>query len=180
LLLTLMTFFAVVLAVFGVYSILSDLYLRDRSRLSRRVDSEFRQRQREKIQKTTLFKTLGQLTAEDEGKESLRDRFATLVEQSGLNLTPQRLLAILALAGTGCGLVVGLYCGSMPLGLAAAVLAVVCGFFYVLKRRSARLAKFMSQLPDAFDLMARIIRAGQTTAQAVQGVAEEFDQPVAG
>src|SRR5262249_57164429 len=35
-------------------------------------------------------------------------------------------------------------------------------------------------LPDAFDLMARVIRAGQTMSQAIQSVADEFDQPLAG
>src|SRR5262249_37270971 len=43
----------------------------------------------------------------------------------------------------------------------------------------ARMGKMLRQLPDAFDLMARVIRAGQTTAQAVQAVADEFDQPLA-
>jgi tight adherence protein B len=38
----------------------------------------------------------------------------------------------------------------------------------------------MRQLPDAFDLMARVVRAGQTMSQALQAVADEFDQPLAG
>ena len=37
----------------------------------------------------------------------------------------------------------------------------------------------MSQLPDAFDLMARVIRAGQTTSQAMLAVADEFPEPIA-
>jgi tight adherence protein B len=37
----------------------------------------------------------------------------------------------------------------------------------------------MDQLPEAFDLMARIIRAGQTMAQSIQAVADEFDAPLA-
>src|SRR5262249_6690744 len=36
------------------------------------------------------------------------------------------------------------------------------------------------QLPDAFDLMARMIRAGQTMSQALHAVGNEFDQPIAG
>ena len=35
------------------------------------------------------------------------------------------------------------------------------------------------QVPDAFDLMARVMRAGQSIAQALLAVAEEFDQPIA-
>ena len=60
LLLMLLTFGAVVTAIEGVYSIVSDLYLRDRSKVSRRVDDEFRKRQRERAQKSLVFKDLGQ------------------------------------------------------------------------------------------------------------------------
>jgi tight adherence protein B len=37
----------------------------------------------------------------------------------------------------------------------------------------------MAQLPHAFDLMARVIRTGQTISQGLQAVADEFDPPVA-
>jgi len=70
--------------------------------------------------------------------------------------------------------------------LGASVLAVVAvglvaaggPFLYVWLKRRARLQKMMTQLPDAFDLMGRVIRAGQTMAQALQGVADEFDAPI--
>ena len=180
LLLVLLTFSAAVLAVFGIYSILSDLYLRDRSRLSRRVDEEFRKGQRERIQKSALFRILDQPAIESEHRWGLRERFAAVVEQSGLSLTPQRLLLLMGLAGASCAILVAAACQSLLPGLAAAPIGAVCPLIYVLNRRKARLARLMSQLPDAFDLMARIIRAGQTTSQALQGVAEEFDQPIAG
>jgi tight adherence protein B len=35
-----------------------------------------------------------------------------------------------------------------------------------------------SQLPDAFDLMSRVLRAGQTMSQAMASVSEEFKAPV--
>ena len=54
-----------------------------------------------------------------------------------------------------------------------------CRCVYVQLKRKARLEKLLSQLPDAFDLMARVIRAGQTMSQALQAVADEFDQPIA-
>jgi tight adherence protein B len=51
---------------------------------------------------------------------------------------------------------------------------------YVRVKQKARLDKLQAQLPDAFDLMARVIRAGQTMSQALQAVADEFEQPIAG
>jgi len=59
-----LTFLAVVLATLAVYSILIDLFLRDRTRFNKRVDDEFHKRQREHIQTSALFKDLATLQAE--------------------------------------------------------------------------------------------------------------------
>ena len=39
------------------------------------------------------------------------------------------------------------------------------------------MARLQEQLPDCFDLMARVIQSGQTIAQALSSVADEFDAP---
>src|SRR5208337_4827728 len=62
--LTFLTFAAVVTACAGLYSIVSDVYLRDRSRVSRRVDEEFRKRARARAQKSLLFKDNRALAAD--------------------------------------------------------------------------------------------------------------------
>jgi tight adherence protein B len=179
----LLTFLAVVLAVAGIYSILSDLYLRDRSRVSKRVDEEFRKRQRERARKSALFKDRSasgaDLLGAEEEKPSLRQRFEMMIEQSGLEIRPRRLLLIMAGVGMGLGLLVALIQRSPLTGAAAALTGAALPLFYVHLKRKARLAKMMSQLPDAFDLMARVIRAGQTMSQAIQAVADEFDAPIA-
>ncbi len=181
LLLTLVTFLAVVLAVMGVYSILSDLFLRDRSRFSRRVDEEFRKRLRDQAQKSALFKNLDALSAEevkgDDDQPSLQQKFQAMVEQSGLNLTPQRLLTIMAIVGCAVAALALLLRGPLTAAVAGAVgAALPC--LYVRRRRRRRLEKLLGQLPDTFDLMSRIIRSGQTVPQAMQAVADEFDAPV--
>src|SRR5262249_55518961 len=51
---------------------------------------------------------------------------------------------------------------------------------YAQQKRNARLERLLGQLPDAFDLMGRVVRSGQTMAQALQAVADEFPQPIAG
>jgi tight adherence protein B len=50
----------------------------------------------------------------------------------------------------------------------------------VQKRRKGRIEKLLSQLPETFDLMSRVVRAGQTLSQALQAVSDEFPQPIAG
>jgi tight adherence protein B len=178
-----MTFGAVVTAIGGAYSILSDLYFRDRSRVYQRVDEEFRSRQRERAKKSLMVKDLRQILAEsdlDDETPSLRQRFDAMVEQSGLELTPERLQVIIAVSGLVSGALLGLIRQSISIGILAALIGAAAPLFYVQFKRKARTEKLRVQLPDAFDLMGRVIRAGQTMSQALQAVADEFPLPIAG
>jgi tight adherence protein B len=174
---------AAVMAVWGAYSIISDLFLRDRTRVSARVDAEFRNRQRERAQRSMLFKDLGQVnieSAEDFAKaDSWRERLDLVIEQSGLEITQRRLLMIMAGVGGFASvfvlllplnplivLLVGPAAGLLPLG-------------YVLFKRKQRMSRLLAQLADAFDLMSRCIRAGQTMSQSLQAVVDGFDAPIA-
>jgi tight adherence protein B len=181
-LLMLLSFLAVALAIGGVYSILSDVFLRDKSRVSKRMDEELRKRNRERARKSTLFKNLSAALPEDtaEGvvRESLRQRFEAMIEQSGLEITPRRLLLIMAGCGLGVGFLVVLLTKNLMYAGLGAVIATAVPYLYVSLKRKWRLAKLTSQLPDTFDLMARVIRAGQTMSQALQAVADEFDAPI--
>jgi tight adherence protein B len=182
----LLAFLAVVLTVSATYSILSDLFLRDRSRLVQRVDETFRKRQRDRARESPLFKNLGAplpgADGPDEVRLTLRQWFEMILEQSGLVLTLQRLWLYMAVAGVVVSAMVSLF---RPEPFLVVVAGAAAGgaslpLLYVLVKRKARLTKLMSQLPDGFDLMARVIRAGQTLTQALQAVADEFDPPLAG
>jgi tight adherence protein B len=183
-LILLMTFMAGVLVIWAAYSLLTDLYLRDRSRVSKRIDDEFRKRLREKARQSKLFKDYSELAkeaaAQDEGTPTWAGRFQGMVEQSGLNLTPRQLLFWMAGVGLLMGILAGLVFQSFLVGGIVAIIGCVLPFFYVRYRQTSRLSKLLSQLPDAFDLMARVIRAGQTMSQAMLAVANEFDAPIAG
>jgi tight adherence protein B len=184
-LLPLLTFGAVAAAVVGAYSIFSDLYLRDRSRMSQRIDAEFRQRQRDRARKAMLFKDLNLLATEAAGemeaRSDLRQWFTTMVEQSGEDrLTVRKVLILSAAAGLLLALPVGLWRASPIAALAAAAIGAALPVLVVHLKRKARLEKLLSQLPDAFDLMGRVVRAGQTLPQGFQAVADEFAQPIGG
>jgi tight adherence protein B len=182
--LPLLAFGAVVATISAVYSIVSDLYLRDRSRVSDRIDDEFRKQQRERARKAMLFKDLNHLVMEGPGDQeaepNLRQRLAAMIEQSGLDLTPPQLLTYSAAVGVGLGLLGGLVRQSALVAAVAAAIGAIVPLAYVQFKRKARLEKLLSQLPDAFDLMGRVVRAGQTMSQGLQAVADEFAQPVAG
>jgi tight adherence protein B len=51
-------------------------------------------------------------------------------------------------------------------------------WFYVLHRRKRRLTQFQQQMPDAMELLARALRAGQSLQAALHIVAEEMPPPI--
>jgi tight adherence protein B len=172
------------MALLGAYSLLSDMFLRDRSRVSQRIDRELRKRQREQVRKSALFKDIGTTsatgpTAGTAVTPTLRARLEAVIQQYGVSVTTQRLLTLVAVFGLVLGLIAGLAHWNLLTGLAGAVVGASLPYLYVLVKRQRRLNKMMDQLPEAFDLMARIIRAGQTMAQSIQAVADEFDAPLA-
>ena len=179
-LLTLLTFLAVVLAVGGIYSLMMDLFLRDRSRLNDRINEEFRHQQRERAKKTSLFRDLGKLREEvGAGEPDIQQQFLDLIDQSGMeNLTAPKLLGMMA----GGGFVFGVL-GFAVFNLTGFAVGLPVGVFvplgFVMFKRKQRLDKLRSQLPDVFDLMSRVLRAGQTITQAMQAVSDEFSEPIA-
>jgi tight adherence protein B len=50
---------------------------------------------------------------------------------------------------------------------------------YVHYAWKARQEKYLKQLPNAFELMARVIKAGQSVPQSLQAVADAFEDPLA-
>ncbi len=182
-LMPILTFLAVVLGIFSVYSLLSDLFLRDRRKVQERLDVEFRDKQRDKARKSLLFKEVDKLRGENADgaptpRLSSRERLQEMLDQSGLELTMTRLLSFSG-AGVIAGLVVGLWLRSLLIGSAVTVFGAVVPIMYVKFKRNSRQEAIRKQLSDAFDLMARILRAGQSMAQAMQGVASEFQSPIA-
>src|SRR5262249_10375434 len=140
----------------------------ERSRFGRRVDEEFRKHQRNRVRQSSLFKNLGELAAAakvEDDESSLRQRFDAMVEQSGVRTTPARLLTLAACLGLSLGGVAGFSRQSVVLGAIAALVGFAVPFVYVLMKYKARQRRLLAQLPDAFDLMSRVIRAGQTMSQ---------------
>ena len=63
---------------------------------------------------------------------------------------------------------------SLPLALAAAA----SPFLYLRRKKKKRMAKFMSQLPEALDLVARSLKAGHAFTTGLKLAADEFDDPL--
>ncbi len=178
-----LVFLACVFMFAGMYSVVADVYLRDRGIIKQRLNDEFRGQLREQAKKSPVFKDLAKLAAqlpnEAGAKPSIRERCQLMLDQSGLKITLGRLLLIAAVLGLLLGGAGGLIRKSALVGSILCVIGVTLPFGYVELKRRGRISKLLSQLPDAFDLIARVIQVGQTPARAMHAVAEQFDEPIA-
>ena len=172
------TFIAAVFAVVGIFSILSDLILREKSRIKDRFKDEFgadRMRQARKLELFKGVKSLGQSTG---SMPAIWKRFLTTVEQSGLRVSPARVLQISFTAAIIAAIVGTTLTGVWIVGVACGILGLIAPFAYVHAARRSRTHALCMQLPETFDLMSRAIRAGQTMSGAMQLAATQLKPPI--
>jgi tight adherence protein B len=167
-------------AALCVFSVVTDVVARDRSRMNRRVNDEFRRRQRESVKESPLLRGFQAGAAAGEAGPSGRWlRFAAWVESANAGVTPRQVLVAAAGFGGVLGAVGLVLRHNWLVGLAGLATGAALPLLYVHVRRMAYTGKLLKQLPDAFDLIARVLRAGQPIPQAMQAVADEFEAPIA-
>jgi tight adherence protein B len=100
-------------------------------------------------------------------------------QQADMNIRPSAFMTLsllLMVLGTGASVAL-----SVPIALAM-VPGLIMGFipwFIVMQKRKKRLKKFLEQMPDALELLARALRAGQSLVAGLQIISEEMPQPIA-
>jgi len=113
--------------------------------------------------------------------QSFLERFGNIslvFEQADTNLTIPRFMAISAVTvvvGVAIGITIRIHFALIP------VVGVALGFlptFWLLFRRKRRLKAFAAQLPDALEMIARSLRAGQSLAFGFNMVANEMPSPI--
>ena len=184
-----LTFVAGFLAVFAANMVLLDLIQSDqkrlRARMGARISEEQLAHQRERARESRdQYKDLDDLAAEAldaaaTGSRTLMDRFKSLVEQSGIRQTPRQLMSLMVISGVVPGVLGMVVLGNVLFSFVLALAGAAVPLLIVQFKRYRRIETLRSQLPDAFELMARILRAGQSMPQAMQAVAHEFKAPVA-
>ena len=187
------TFLAGFLGIFGINLIITDLFEQDRQEEVKRQQELHRIRQREMVRerlkadqlagKLTQSASLSKLAAaaQDELQDEQRSpmqRFSEWVEQSGTRWTTAKLIRVVTVWGLGIGLLFGLASRSILPALIAGSIAGSVPMLFITWHRRRRMAKLVSQLPDALELMSRIIRSGQTITQAMQSVSLESAAPL--
>jgi tight adherence protein B len=180
---TYIVFAAAFLAVIALYSLLRDVAEGDPRRIKKRVEEELGRGSSAASQK--LFKNLSELAPdpfadEEQQAASTVNRLHQLLEQSGLSVTPVRIFMRSLLTGLVLGGFAWLASGSPWFAVLPFTLGLLIPAGYVLFKRNQRLEQLRKQLPDAFSLMARVLRAGQTSAHAMEIVSHEFQDPLSG
>lgn len=99
--------------------------------------------------------------------------------QADLKLKPGEYVALIVIAIIGGGAVLWFFGGQ---NVISAIIGAVVGFFlpriYVNRQKNQRLQKFNDQLPDMLSLMVNGLRAGFSTAQAMEAVSREMPTPL--
>jgi tight adherence protein B len=175
-------FLAGFLIIFGVNFFIADVQRTQRSHLRERLLEEQRLLRQERARAAIRQRGLKEISASADGQPQwqppLRERIAIFFEQTGTRLGPEHIAMACAAIALSLGAVMYLLARSVTL---AAVVAVVAGsipVIWVCVVRSRRLEKLLSQLPDAFDLMSRTMRAGQTLSQAMLSIVDEGSPPL--
>jgi tight adherence protein B len=171
---TLMTSVSTVLLVVSLGMLLYDWMFRYRAVVRERMKSLAVQEAPE--QNIYLFKSRGRNDVSQVTEGSAFDRLGQFLEQAGMSCSICRFTVWSLLAGIlcgGAGLWVSGWVGGalLPIGMGLPVL-------YAVARRHARRHKLCRQLPDAFQMISRAVRAGQTVPSALKIIADDFEAPL--
>src|SRR5262245_20140439 len=158
----LMTGAAVVAGVVTLWLIVHELFLRYRGEVQTRLSEEFGDGQH-RIARTALFKDLSRLAHEvDAANGTLWTRWELIVEQAAVSFSLRQLLLTSFISAIVPAVIVVLAWKSAPGAIVVFLVGAPIPALYVLWRWNQRIDALRRQLPDAFDIMSRSIRAGQT------------------
>jgi Flp pilus assembly protein TadB len=177
-----LAFFAGFFLIFAINYALADVADAHRHRYRKRLEEELQRRQKELARVSIADRDLQAVTAAGMAellpRRSLKERLVSLMNESGVAMRLDQLLVACAamgfLAFLPCAFLGQHWLMGALLGLAASPLPLA----YVVFLRKQRREKILNQLPDAFELMSRTLRAGQTMNQAFQAVADEAAPPI--
>jgi tight adherence protein B len=171
----------VFLAVEVVIGLLAFVFGGDGGKAADRLDT-FTGKKRKNDEATNILKK----TAFDRDKKSLLEMLTPnipslqkLIVQADVHIRPSTLFgigAVLGVVGATISWLAGVKIYLAPL---LGIIMFVVPFIWLLTKRSMRLKKFASQLPDALELVARALRAGHSLAAGMHVVAEEMPSPIA-
>lgn len=164
-------------AAYAGGTLVFERFLKDRLRVRQRLAERFPTNASNS--RTSLFKDLRLLHDETSKLKVGRwQRFGEMVSQSGVDVTAMRIVVLSVLLAWTVGFGTFLF-AHWTIAILCTLFAAWAPFHYVLSRRKRRIRVVCEQLPDAFELMSRAVRAGQTMQSAMQIVATQTRAPLA-
>lgn len=171
---TVLTFAATVLSVISVGSLAYDCFLRYRIVVRERIQ--------ELAQKglpdhgVQLFKGIRRAGEQEAKDRTLGERLSNLLEQAGVPCSVRTFFVWCHSTGSVCAAIGAWVWGWFAIAFyfAGALLPLaVVGL-----RRQVRRKKLCRQLPEAFQMISRAVRSGQTVPSALKIIADDFDAPI--
>ncbi|QEL21014.1 type II secretion system F family protein [Limnoglobus roseus] len=165
-----------------------------RGRLRRRLAGEFGESTPAESSAVPLYRNVASWDAdlEDGGSGQLtgsrivpaagaarREWAEDFLREAGIPLKASHLAGVTLGAAVVIGSIAGLFVGWLA-GVAAAVVGILVPLVVVNAMRKARRERYVKQLAGAFDLMARVLKAGQSVPEAFRAATEAFDDPLKG
>ena len=170
-------FVGVLLLVEGIYYLVDDLRGGPKANINRRLrlldSSDNSQEALHKLRRRRADGKAQMFT-------NLVPRLEKLLAQSGTTITAGQVLAMMVgVAVIMFGLLVFVAKLNMVTGpILALLLGIALPVVFLMRKRRARLAKFVEQLPDALDMVVRSLRAGHPINSAISLVSTEFPDPM--
>jgi tight adherence protein B len=171
---TLLTFISASLLAISVGSLAYDYFFRYRLTIRERLKQLSSDNEEEAL---NLFKNLRQLSG---SKDAVRETWASWLErlhvQAGVEWSISAFSAR-SLGGVLCVALLG-FIGGWWLSVVCAPFGLLLPLALLVVQRRNRQRKLSRQLPEAFQMISRAVRAGQTIPAAMQIIAHDFDPPV--
>ncbi|HYV39495.1 MAG TPA: type II secretion system F family protein [Gemmataceae bacterium] len=180
-------FLTVTLGLVGSVHAASRYFQRDAQRARRRIAENFGKDQ-PRNSSAQLYQHMdlaasyghGSATGNPVLPSGFQHKLISLMEQARLHFSKKHLLLLAVIVAIALGLgYSGMWIGGLWFGLGAAAVGAALPIVLADQRRKARREKYLKQIPNAFDLMARVIRAGQSVPQSLMAVADTFEDPIA-
>jgi tight adherence protein B len=103
-----------------------------------------------------------------------------MLAQGSVDVRAGNFLIICAASGVGLALVAIIAGGNVMFGWAGLLLGFFVPYAYASHMRAKRFQKFEEKFPEAIDTLARAVRAGHAFTTALEMIATELAEPVAG
>ncbi|HBC3895535.1 type II secretion system F family protein [Vibrio diabolicus] len=106
------------------------------------------------------------------------ENFRKKLELAGISMGFTRVIALVFLAGIAVGLLLLLFGQLWYMCVGVVVACWVAAYFYLQKKITDRLMRFEEQLPEALDIIKRVLQAGRPVNQAFGEVGREMSAPL--